>query len=779
MTNNQANKVYNFEQQNHFYTKVFHCQICRDQYHEALFCYNAVCVYCKSKDHISYFCNNAKNKLELFCKLCNHRGHSVDKCTFNQTNEDYCQYCQIIGHKATQCPVIKKYELDCEYCGSTGHSTKDCLSAVCMKCNKLGHWMKYCPINEKIIWCTICNEEDHGASDCEYAKKLMMQNKQQTFGNKITCQICEAVTHTAAYCPDRNTSSQMNTNYTNINPNYRSLGNKYTYHTQSNSRNTNGFNKIQQQNYKPRNMIFHNQQSNTVNRKRIQCAYCKRSGHDIDNCRKLKNLIESDTRKNHCDFCKNTDHITEECEILKPYPNINTVESYHNSAKETINESKIQENKINTTNIGRYNDNELITENKLNKNKQESNIIEKFATINEIVEPFIIINEIKIADESKVNKLIMKNHENTNEINLIDFNKICKNNNEIENIKKTNLIDIIESTVKDYETNDKMNFNEPDIKNHEVCDEINVIDSSESNVKSHEDDDEIDLINCNESDINKQKYENSYENNEKDNNSFETVTFYDDLKVIFEITSALAESFESEYVQIETKFQQNPPENSLKENIGLIHSEDSLLNDTKNLKNLLNNSKLIFENDNQLKDIFDNQELQKHLENKNHLKIFDNQEHQEQLENKRQLKETLDNQDHNIIINLNTNPNKVHQLRLVFNYPIKVTCNKNVRKLRWISNYKEDFKEFLKNTKLKLKSKDYYKEYFKEFLKNTKLKLKAEDYYNKFNTKKNFKKGDKTWPIKKPNKNKVERDKHKNSQCYWNKIISTSKDNNK
>ena len=81
-------------------------------------------------------------------------------------------------------------------------------------------------------------------------------------------------------------------------------------------------------------------------------------------------------------------------------------------------------------------------------------------------------------------------------------------------------------------------------------------------------------------------------------------------------------------------------------------------------------------------------------------------------------------------------------MQLVFNYPIKVTSNKNVRKLRWIPNYKE---------------------YFKQFLKNTKLKLKSKDYYNKFNTKKNFKKGDKTWPITKPNMNKVERDKHKNS----------------
>ena len=117
---------------------IVECILLRDHYHEALFCYNAVCVFCKSKDYISYFCNNAKNKLELFYKICNNRGHSVDKCTFNQANENYCQYCQVTGHIATQCPVIKEYELDCDYCGSTDHLTKDCSSAVCIKCKKLG-----------------------------------------------------------------------------------------------------------------------------------------------------------------------------------------------------------------------------------------------------------------------------------------------------------------------------------------------------------------------------------------------------------------------------------------------------------------------------------------------------------------------------------------------------------------------------------------------------------------------------------------------------------------
>ena len=155
---------------------------------------------------------------------------------------------------------------------------------------------------------------------------------------------------------------------------------------------------------------------------------------------------------------------------------------------------------------------------------------------------------------------------------------------------------------------------------------------------------------------------------------------------------------------------------------------------------IIKNFKKHLENKSHLK-IFGNQEHQNHLENISHLKeIFDNHEHQQQLENRSQLREIFDNQDYNVKINLYANPNKVHQFQLVFNHPIKVLSNKKVRKLKWISNYKEYFKEFIKN-----------------------IKLKSKDYYNKFNTKKNFKKGDKTWSIKKPNKNKVERDKHKNS----------------
>ena len=156
----------------------------------------------------------------------------------------------------------------------------------------------------------------------------------------------------------------------------------------------------------------------------------------------------------------------------------------------------------------------------------------------------------------------------------------------------------------------------------------------------------------------------------------ETVIFYDDLKVILDTTFALAEWFVSGDDQTETKFQQNLLENSLEKNIGLRYSEDSF--DIINLNNLLNNNKVVFKSENQLE------------------VTFDNQEHQEQVKNRGQLKEISDTEDHHVIINQNANSNEVQKLQLVFKYPIKVASNKNVRKLKWISNYKEFFKEFYK-----------------------------------------------------------------------------------
>ena len=77
---------------------------------------------------------------------------------------------------------------------------------------------------------------------------------------------------------------------------------------------------------------------------------------------------------------------------------------------------------------------------KMNKRiiSEESKIIKNDEEINLIMEPFIIIT-----DEPKVNKLIIKNYENINEINFIDFNEICINNQENTNeINLTNLNEI-------------------------------------------------------------------------------------------------------------------------------------------------------------------------------------------------------------------------------------------------------------------------------------------------------------------------------------------------
>ena len=79
----------------------------------------------------------------------------------------------------------------------------------------------------------------------------------------MTCQICDKIGHIAKHCPKVNTHSRNSTNY-NI------LKNRGTHQLPNSKRNYNRFIiKTQEQNYKPRNMIFNNQQHNTVNRRRI------------------------------------------------------------------------------------------------------------------------------------------------------------------------------------------------------------------------------------------------------------------------------------------------------------------------------------------------------------------------------------------------------------------------------------------------------------------------------------------------------------------------------
>ena len=135
MMNNQPNMFYNFEQQNHYYTKVFHCQICRDQNHEALFCMKTSCVYCKSKEHVSYHYRTTEHVIKLICKLYSTEGHSIDACKLGTMPNNHCQYYQNMGHEVTQCPTIAEYEL-CWKCKERGHDP--------LTCNKASRITKSC-----------------------------------------------------------------------------------------------------------------------------------------------------------------------------------------------------------------------------------------------------------------------------------------------------------------------------------------------------------------------------------------------------------------------------------------------------------------------------------------------------------------------------------------------------------------------------------------------------------------------------------------------------------
>ena len=94
-----------------FRNNEIHCQICKNEGHEALLCPCTARIYCKSGNHISYYCESDKNKME--CNLCNQEGHTINTCKFNTTNLTHCQYCQILGDTVIQCSIRNKFEHGC------------------------------------------------------------------------------------------------------------------------------------------------------------------------------------------------------------------------------------------------------------------------------------------------------------------------------------------------------------------------------------------------------------------------------------------------------------------------------------------------------------------------------------------------------------------------------------------------------------------------------------------------------------------------------------------
>ena len=108
----------------------------------------------------------------------------------------------------------------CDFCGKTSHTIKNCPAVVCQRCNKLGHALKYCTIDKKMVWYAICTEASHEASDCESAKILMMKNKQFNATAKLVCQLCNETGRVVKYCPELNMRYPRNTNSTNQSMNY-------------------------------------------------------------------------------------------------------------------------------------------------------------------------------------------------------------------------------------------------------------------------------------------------------------------------------------------------------------------------------------------------------------------------------------------------------------------------------------------------------------------------------------------------------------------------------
>ncbi|XP_046145811.1 putative uncharacterized protein DDB_G0291812 [Osmia bicornis bicornis] len=284
---------------------IYTCQICQDPNHEALFCNNAACVYCKSKDHISYRCKLAKRKIELICTHCNAPGHSIDACKMNKLQGRHCQYCQY-------------------------HTAENCPTPMCPLCKKLGHTIKQCPLMKdnglQLIMCTNCNEEGHDAEECEGARVF------QTRTNQIKYQNCNQVGHSSRdYHEPRNPQRRSNDSYgnnQNFNHNNNNFQRKYNSNGNFNNNNYSRSNNSNRDNPRqmnesrkfcdycrtPNHTIKECRKLKSIQlrvQKRDICSYCEEPGHQIDACRKLKSLESS--AGNICNLCKSTNHTTEEC----------------------------------------------------------------------------------------------------------------------------------------------------------------------------------------------------------------------------------------------------------------------------------------------------------------------------------------------------------------------------------------------------------------------------------------------------------------------------------
>ena len=73
-----------------------HCQICKNDGHEALLCPYTTCVYCKSRNHITHNCDSVDNKMELICNFCNKERHTINICKYKNNIYIYIYiYCTV------------------------------------------------------------------------------------------------------------------------------------------------------------------------------------------------------------------------------------------------------------------------------------------------------------------------------------------------------------------------------------------------------------------------------------------------------------------------------------------------------------------------------------------------------------------------------------------------------------------------------------------------------------------------------------------------------------